>query len=84
LLELARGDGLIITGDAVTNHIVSFENPGQKFGFDMMHDVAITNRKALLDRASKDRIRLLGFRWSDSGVGYAEPKDNAYRFVPVT
>jgi glyoxylase-like metal-dependent hydrolase (beta-lactamase superfamily II) len=37
----AGGEGLIITGDAVTNHIVSFEYPGQKFGFDMQHDVAM-------------------------------------------
>ncbi|WP_315975090.1 MBL fold metallo-hydrolase [Microvirga yunnanensis] len=83
-LELAGGEGLIITGDAVTNHIVSFEHPGQKFGFDMQHDVAIANRKALLDRAAKDKIKLLGFHWSDPGVGYAERKDNAYRFVPAT
>ena len=83
-LELAGGEGLIITGDAATNHIVSFENPGWKFGFDMHHDVAISNRKALLDRAAKDRIKLMGFHWADPGVGYAERKDNAYRFVPVT
>jgi glyoxylase-like metal-dependent hydrolase (beta-lactamase superfamily II) len=82
-LELAGGEGLIITGDAVTNHIVSFEYPGQKFGFDMQHDVAIANRKALLDRAANDKIKLLGFHWSDPGVGYAERKDNAYRFVPA-
>jgi glyoxylase-like metal-dependent hydrolase (beta-lactamase superfamily II) len=83
-LELAGGEGLIITGDAVTNHIVSFEYPGQKFGFDMQHDAAIANRKALLDRAATDKIKLLGFHWSDPGVGYAERKDNAYRFVPAT
>jgi len=49
----------------------------------MQHDVAIANRKALLDRAANDKIKLLGFHWSDPGVGYAERKDNAYRFVPA-
>jgi glyoxylase-like metal-dependent hydrolase (beta-lactamase superfamily II) len=83
-LELAGGQGLIITGDAATNHIVSFEHPGQKFGFDMQHDAAIANRKALLERAATDRVKLLGFHWADPGVGYAERKDNAYRFVPAT
>ena len=53
-------------------------------GFDMLHDVAIANRKALLERAVTDKIKLLGFRWSDPGVGYAERKDNACRFVPAT
>jgi glyoxylase-like metal-dependent hydrolase (beta-lactamase superfamily II) len=83
-LELAGGEGLIITGDAATNPIVSFEHPGSKFGFDMQHDVAIANRKALLERAATDKIKLLGFHWTDPGVGYAERKDNAYRFVPAT
>ena len=31
-----------------------------------------------------DEIKLLGFHWSDPGVGYAERKDNACRFVPAT
>jgi glyoxylase-like metal-dependent hydrolase (beta-lactamase superfamily II) len=83
-LELAGGEGLIITGDAVTNPIVSFEHPGWKFGFDMLHDMAIANRQALLERAATDKIKLLGFHWTDPGVGYAERKDNAYRFVPAT
>ena len=38
----------------------------------MLHDVAIANRKALLERAVTDEIKLLGFHWSDPGVGYAE------------
>lgn len=42
------------------------------------------NRKALLERAATDKIKLLGFHWTDPGVGYAERKDNAYRFVPAT
>jgi len=82
-LELAGGEGLIITGDAATNALVSFEHPGWKFGFDMVHDMAIAHRKALLDRAATDRIKLLGFHWTDPGLGYAERKDGAYRFVPV-
>jgi glyoxylase-like metal-dependent hydrolase (beta-lactamase superfamily II) len=82
-LELAGGDGLIITGDAAINPIVSFEHPGWKFGFDMQHDVAIANRKALLERAATDKIKLLGFHWTDPGVGYAERKDIVYRFVPA-
>jgi hypothetical protein len=34
--------------------------------------VAITNRKALLDRSAMDRIKLLGFHWADPSVGYVE------------
>jgi glyoxylase-like metal-dependent hydrolase (beta-lactamase superfamily II) len=80
-LELDGGEGLIITGDAATNVVVSFEHPDWKFGFDMLHDVAISNRRALLERAATDRIRLLGYHWTYPGVGYAERRGNAYRFA---
>ncbi|HTO31233.1 MAG TPA: MBL fold metallo-hydrolase [Pararhizobium sp.] len=80
-LELAGGDGLIISADAATNRIVSFEHPGWKFGFDTEQDVAIRNRQALMDRAATDRIKLLGYHWTYPGIGYAERKGTGYRFA---
>jgi glyoxylase-like metal-dependent hydrolase (beta-lactamase superfamily II) len=84
LARASRGDGLIITDDAVTDPIVSFEHPGSKFGSDMQHEVAIAKRKALLERVATDWIKLLGFHWTDPGVGYSERKDSVYRFVPAS
>jgi glyoxylase-like metal-dependent hydrolase (beta-lactamase superfamily II) len=81
--EVAGGEGLLITGDATTNQIVSFEHPEWKFGFDADHDTAIKTRQSLLDRAATDKIKLIGFHWLYPGVGFAERKDNAYRYVPV-
>jgi glyoxylase-like metal-dependent hydrolase (beta-lactamase superfamily II) len=80
-LELDGREGLIITGDAATNVVVSFEHPDWKFGFDMLHDRAIPNRRALLERAATDRITLLGYHWTYPGVGYAERQGGAYRFA---
>jgi glyoxylase-like metal-dependent hydrolase (beta-lactamase superfamily II) len=83
-LEVAGGEGLIITADSMANQIVSFEHPGWKFGFDAIHELAIANRKSLVDRAATDKTKLLGYHWTYPGVGFAERKDNAYRFVPTT
>lgn len=80
-LELAGGDGLIITADAATNHLVSFEHPDWRFGFDTISDLAIANRKALIDRAANERLKLLGYHWTYPGVGYAERNGNGFRFV---
>lgn len=80
-LELAGNDGMIISADAATNRIVSFEHPGWKFGFDTLQDVAIRNRQKLIDRAATDRIKLLGYHWTYPGIGYAERKGTGYRFV---
>jgi glyoxylase-like metal-dependent hydrolase (beta-lactamase superfamily II) len=80
-LELAGSGGMIISADAATNRIVSFEHPGWKFGFDTLQDVAIKNRQALMDRAATDRIKLLGYHWTYPGIGYGERKGTGYRFV---
>ena len=82
--EVAGGDGLIITVDAALNDVIFFEHPEWKFGFDSIPDLAIQNRKALLDRAATDKIKLLGYHWTSPGVGFAERKDTAYRFVAAS
>ena len=81
--EMAGGDGLIITGDAIVNPLVFFPHPDWKFGFDADHPTAIANRKKLLDMASAGKKKLLGFHWPYPGIGMAEAKDGAYVYVPA-
>ena len=82
--ELAGGDGLIITADAITNPLVFFPHPDWKFGFDADHATAIANRKKLLDMAATGKKKLLGYHWPYPGLGMAEAKDGAYVYVPVS
>jgi glyoxylase-like metal-dependent hydrolase (beta-lactamase superfamily II) len=81
--ELAGGDGLIVTADVAVNAIVSFEHPDWRFGWDTIPDLAIKNRRPLLDRAATDRTRLLGYHWPYPGLGFAERYGRAFRFVPT-
>jgi glyoxylase-like metal-dependent hydrolase (beta-lactamase superfamily II) len=81
--EVAGEDGLIVVGDAVLAPWVFFPHPEWKFAFDADHDKAIAARKKLLDRAATDRIRLIGFHWAYPGIGHAERKDGAFRYVPA-
>jgi glyoxylase-like metal-dependent hydrolase (beta-lactamase superfamily II) len=82
-LEMAGGEGLIISADAATNEIASFQHPKARFGYDTLPDLAIQNRARLIERAATDRIKLLGYHWTYPGVGFAERKGNGYRYVPV-
>jgi glyoxylase-like metal-dependent hydrolase (beta-lactamase superfamily II) len=82
-LEMAGGEGLIISADAATNEIASFQHPKARFGYDTIPDLAIQNRADLIERAAADRIKLLGYHWTYPGVGFAERKGNGYRYVPV-
>lgn len=79
--EIAGGEGLLITADVAVNEVVSFEHPDWRFGFDTLPDRAIATRQRLLDRAASERIKLLGYHWAYPGLGHAERKDGAYRFV---
>ena len=81
--EMAGGDGLIITADAIINPNVYFPHPDWKFGFDADHATAIANRKKLLDMASTGKKKLLGYHWPYPGIGIAEAKDGAYVYVPT-
>lgn len=81
--ELAGGDGVIITADAITNPQVFFPHPDWKFGFDADHAMAAANRKKLLDMAAAGKKKLLGYHWPYPGIGMAEAKDGAYVYVPA-
>lgn len=79
--RLSGGDGLLITADATTNQVTSFEHPEWKFAYDAVHEQAVQSRRSLLDMAATDKTRLLGYHFVYPGIGFAEKKDNAFVFV---
>jgi glyoxylase-like metal-dependent hydrolase (beta-lactamase superfamily II) len=83
-LEVAGGEGLIITGDALPGPAgVYFPHPDWTLGFDLDPAMAVTKRTAMLDRAATDKMKMLGYHWTYPGVGFAERDGTAYRFVPA-
>jgi glyoxylase-like metal-dependent hydrolase (beta-lactamase superfamily II) len=82
-LEMAGGEGLIISADAATNEIASFRHPKSKFGYDTIPDLAIRNRARLIERVAADRIKLLGYHWTYPGIGFAERKGDGFVYVPA-
>lgn len=81
--ELAGGDGLILTGDAITVPKVFFAHPEWAFGFDADGATAGQNRKKLLDMAAAGKKLMLGYHWPYPGLGRAEAKDGAFVYVPA-
>ena len=79
--ELAGGDGLILTGDAIAVPSVFFAHPEWKFGFDADGETAGKNRRKLLDMAAADKKQMLGYHWAYPGLGRAEAKDGAFVYV---
>jgi len=81
---IAGGEGLLLTGDATTQQIISFEHPEWKFAYDAVHEQAVQTRKTLLDRLATDKTKLLGYHFIYPGVGIAEKNGTAYRFVAAS
>nr|WP_255599453.1 MBL fold metallo-hydrolase [Afifella sp. IM 167] len=77
------GESLLVTGDALTNHLISFERPLWHSGTDHDPETAAKTRLRLLDRIAADRMRIIGYHLPQPGIGTAERKDAAYRFVPA-
>lgn len=82
-LELAGDDGLLITGDAITNVVASFEHPDWRFGFDTDQDQGVATRRRLIDRAAAEKLRMLGYHWTSPGFAIAERYGTAYRHVAL-
>jgi glyoxylase-like metal-dependent hydrolase (beta-lactamase superfamily II) len=82
-LEVAGGDGLLVTGDALTHPVISFQYPQWRPAADHEPERAMATRAKLLDRLATDRMQLIGFHLPYPGIGRVERKDGAYRFVPA-
>lgn len=80
-LEVAGGDGVLVTGDALTHPVISFQYPQWRPAADHEPERASATRTKLLDRLAADRMQVIGFHLPYPGVGRVERKDGAYRFV---
>lgn len=72
---------LMVIGDAITNHVVSFLKPEWPSGSDQDADLGIKTRKLLLDRLATDKMQIIGYHLPNGGVGRVERKEQAYQFV---
>jgi len=63
-------DQLLHFVDALHHHALSFAHPEWTFAYDAQPAVAVASRKALLDRAATDRLRLFGAHMPFSALGH--------------
>ena len=81
-LEIAGGDGAIVTGDAIPNAVVHMAHPDWAFAFDADPAAAAASRRMLLGRAAAEKRLVIGYHWPEP-VGLVEAQGDAFRFVPV-
>ncbi|MEP2717183.1 MBL fold metallo-hydrolase [Pseudophaeobacter sp.] len=80
--ELRSGtESLLIGGDAIGNHHVSFAEPSWPIGTDQDAEAAAQTRLRLLDMLALDQMQLIGYHLPKGGIGRVERQGSGFRFV---
>lgn len=74
-------DSLLLWGDLTFLGGLQFANPDWSAIFDFDPAAAVETRRAVMDRASADRMMVGGMHIDFPGIGYVERTDDAYRFI---
>lgn len=74
---------VLIGGDVLTQHVISFAEPGWQWGPDLDSDKAVASRRRTLGMLATDQMRLLGYHLPWPGFGRVERHGLAYRYVPA-
>jgi glyoxylase-like metal-dependent hydrolase (beta-lactamase superfamily II) len=74
---------LLVTADTANHAVLFLEHPEWHFSFDFDPSKASATRKALLDRAATDKLRVLGYHFPFPGVGHIRANGaSSFGFVP--
>lgn len=76
------GQSLMIVGDAIGNHHVSFSEPEWPIGTDQDADLAARTRRRLLDMLLHEQMQMIGYHFPNGGLGRVRNAKGGYRFFP--
>jgi len=80
--EIRSGnDAVMVVGDAIGNHHIAFERPDWGANSDQDKSMGAKTRQGLLDQIASQKMKMIGYHLPYPGIGYAEKKGAAYRWV---
>ena len=83
--QIASGqDRLLYIGDTMHHHVVSAQRPDWRIAFDGMPPMAAASRKALLERAASENLRIYAVHFPYPGIGRIQRRDDGFAWVPET
>lgn len=78
------GQRLMLTADTANHYVWSLQKPDWEVRFDADKPAAAAMRKQVFGQIASDRIPFIGYHMPFPGIGYVEPKDDGFRFVPAS
>ena len=81
--DIVSGDAhLLYIGDAVHHHVVSVQRPEWTVQFDGDAPLAEASRRAVLQRAADQRLRIYAVHFPFPGLGRIEARGDGFAWVP--
>ena len=81
--EIASGDEhMLYIGDTAHHFVVSVQRPEWTVQYDENAPLAQTSRRALLQRAADDKLRVYAVHFPFPGLGRIDAKDDSFVWVP--
>lgn len=75
-------DSLTYFGDTMHHHVISVQRPDWTIQFDGKPDLAEASRKALLERAATENLRVYGVHFPWPGIGRVTKDGDTYVWTP--
>jgi len=80
----SEGQRLMITADTANHYVWSLQKPDWEVRFDADKPAAAAVRKRVFGMIAADRIPFIGYHMPFPGIGFVEPRDDGFRFVPAS
>ncbi|HZV85008.1 MAG TPA: MBL fold metallo-hydrolase [Brevundimonas sp.] len=81
--QIASGqERLLYIGDTMHHHVVSVQRPDWRIAFDGDAPTATASRRALLERAAAQNLRIYAVHFPYPGVGRIQRRDDGFAWVP--
>lgn len=80
----SQGKQLVIAADSANHYVWSLAYPDWEVKFDMDKAAAAATRREIFGMLAADKIPFLGYHMPFPGVGFVAPRDNGFRYVPVS
>ena len=80
----SAGKSLVLTADTVNHYVFSLQRPDWEVRFDMDKAQAAATRGKVLGMIAADRLPFIGYHMPFPALGYLEPKEAGFRFVPAS
>lgn len=78
------GKNLFLTADTANHFVASLQKPDWEVAFDIDKAAAAETRKRVFGMLAADKHPFIGYHMPHPSVGFVEPLDGGFRFVPAS